>query len=173
MSAFRFDVRSQGVLGVRLLDGATASEAAAFLALEVGERVAAGVLCEARGVALEGAEALPSAERWGDASRVIGAGAAERTAYACAYAPAPVAEPEASAVVERVERRRGVAGSFSLVARVRYGAEAAHRVEFVSSVYGGPIVMVLESGAQCFVSSAVVARLGSTLSESWVRSFFA
>lgn len=75
--------------------------------------------------------------------------------------------------VSNVKRHAGIAGQFSISATVQHDGEPADTITFVGSVHGGPIVMVLPSGAQTFVSTGVTDRIGSTLSESWVRAFFA
>jgi hypothetical protein len=72
-----------------------------------------------------------------------------------------------------VKRSAGVAGQYQLTAMVQYPGEAPEATRFVGSVYGGPIVMVMPSGAQVFVSDRVTDRIGTELTEAWVRSFFA
>jgi hypothetical protein len=72
-----------------------------------------------------------------------------------------------------VTRRNGVAGAFTMTAVVSHDDdETPGPVTFHGSTYGGPIVMALPSGAQVFVSAAVLDRIGHTLTESWVRAFF-
>lgn len=80
---------------------------------------------------------------------------------------------ECSPRVLSVTRSAGVAGSFALRVLVQYPGEAAEVSTFVGSVYGGPIVLVLPSGLQSFVSSAVTDRIGSELNAEWVARFFA
>lgn len=75
--------------------------------------------------------------------------------------------------VLEVKRAAGIAGSFSYRVRVQYPGEAPEVSEFVGSVYGGPIVLVLPSGAQTFVSSRVTDRIGRELTPEWVARFFA
>ena len=58
-------------------------------------------------------------------------------------------------------------------ATVQYPGEEPHRIRFVGSAYGGPIVMETPGGHQVFVSARVTERIGSTLSEYWVHAFFA
>ena len=72
-----------------------------------------------------------------------------------------------------VKRRNGVAGAFELVASVQYLGESPESVTFVGSAYGAPIVMVLPSGLQTFVSRDVTDRIGSELTPEWVARFFA
>jgi hypothetical protein len=62
----------------------------------------------------------------------------------------------------------GIAGQFSVKARVGYEGEAPRDVEFVGSAYGGPVVMVTEFG-QTFVTEP--GRFGDFGTE-WVRRFF-
>lgn len=73
------------------------------------------------------------------------------------------------AVVERITRHAGIAGQYQLTAHVRYPGEGPSVVAFVGSVYGGPVVMISESGAQVFVTEP--ERFGE-FGESWVRRFF-
>lgn len=72
-----------------------------------------------------------------------------------------------------IRRHNGIAGQFSYSVAVTYPGEAASVVTFVSSVYGGPIVMVTPDGHQVPVSSRVTERIGGTLTPEWVRQFFA
>jgi hypothetical protein len=72
-----------------------------------------------------------------------------------------------------VKRIGGVAGNYSLRATVEYPGERPSTVEFVGSVYGGPIFMVTPDGTQVFVSSRVTDRIGSALTPAWVAEFFA
>jgi hypothetical protein len=67
-----------------------------------------------------------------------------------------------------VKRRPGIAGQFSVTAEVAYEDEPMRLVEFVGSVYGGPVVMVTES-VQQFVTDP--GRFGE-FGEQWVRRFF-
>jgi hypothetical protein len=71
-----------------------------------------------------------------------------------------------------IKKINGIAGQYQINAKVQYEGEEPETVGFVGSVYGGPIVMVMPSGMQTFVSGAVTDRLGSKLDESWVRRFF-
>lgn len=75
MSGFLFSLRTQGVLGVRLLEGAARPAALEFLALEVGADLAAAMLAEALREASSGS--APGEELWGESIR--------GEAYACAY----------------------------------------------------------------------------------------
>lgn len=78
----------------------------------------------------------------------------------------------AAPTVLAVKRAPGIAGQYSIDATVQYPGEDPSTVSFVGSVYGGPIVTVTPTGTQMFVAAAVTDRLGSQLSESWVRRFF-
>lgn len=73
--------------------------------------------------------------------------------------------------VENVKRHTGVAGQYSYTADVTIEGEGTERYEFVSSSYGGPVVMVTPSGAQAFVTNP--GRFGAELDGNWLRRFFA
>lgn len=75
----------------------------------------------------------------------------------------------AAPVIHGIKRRNGVAGQFSLVATVEYPGEGRSVVEFVGSVYGGPVIMVTPSGHQIPVRRP---GLGEKLTPAWVRVFF-
>lgn len=68
-----------------------------------------------------------------------------------------------------IRREVGVAGQISYTVAVTYPGEPASSVQFVSSVYGGPVAMVTESGMQTFVDDP--ARFGE-FGPEWVRRFF-
>jgi hypothetical protein len=70
--------------------------------------------------------------------------------------------------VSSVKRRPGIAGQFSVAAEVTYEDEPMRVVEFVGSVYGGPVVMVTDH-VQQFVTDP--GRFGE-FGERWVRRFF-
>lgn len=72
--------------------------------------------------------------------------------------------------VTEVKKHAGIAGQFSVTAQVAYEGEPAERIEFVGSSYGGPVVMVLPSGMQTFVSDP--GRHGE-FGTRWVERFFA
>lgn len=74
--------------------------------------------------------------------------------------------------IKQITRNNGIAGQYQLHAQVSYGGEPPEHHWFVGSVYGGPIVAVGPSGAQQFVSRAVIDRLGTKLDEEWVRGFY-
>jgi hypothetical protein len=66
-----------------------------------------------------------------------------------------------------VRRHAGIAGQFSVSARVGYADEPPRDVEFIGSVYGGPVVM--RTGTlETFVSDP--GRFGR-FGEDWVRRF--
>lgn len=76
----------------------------------------------------------------------------------------------ATPVLSPITRHNGVAGQYAYAVTVTYPGETPERVSFVSSAWGGPIVMVTRS------RQTVVAdpqRFGATLTLSWVRAFFA
>lgn len=68
-----------------------------------------------------------------------------------------------------IRRESGVAGQIAYTTEVTYPGEPAERVTFVGSAYGGPVLMVLPSGQQIFVTDP--ARHGE-FSPRWVRRFF-
>ena len=71
--------------------------------------------------------------------------------------------------VTKIFRRKGVAGQFAVQATVTYPGEEPRTVEFVGSVYGGPVLMVTEHG-QTWVTDP--GRFG-TFGKGWVVRFFA
>lgn len=73
-------------------------------------------------------------------------------------------------IVSNVRDTGGVAGQVSVKADVQYPGEDAETIEFVGSVYGGPVVMILPSGRQTYVTDP--DRHGK-FGRQWVRSFFA
>ena len=77
-----------------------------------------------------------------------------------------------SPAVLDITGRDGIAGQISYTATVQYGDEAPGAVTFVGSIYDGPIVMILSSGVQTFVSTDVTDRIGRSLTLRWVRRFF-
>lgn len=70
-----------------------------------------------------------------------------------------------------IRRRQGVAGQVEYEVEVTYEGEPPTPLRFVGSTYGGPIVMVLPSGAQTFVREP--ERFGQVLSTEWVANFLA
>ena len=72
----------------------------------------------------------------------------------------------------RITRQNGPAGQISFTAETADGP-----LTFVGSAYGGPIVMVMPSGTQTFVSDpgrfADSRKFGNLLDEQWVRNFLA
>lgn len=78
--------------------------------------------------------------------------------------------PTATApVVTKVFQRKGVAGQFSVQATVTHPGEDPRVVEFVGSVFGGPVLMVTDLG-ETWVTDP--GRFG-TFGKAWVRRFFA
>ena len=69
----------------------------------------------------------------------------------------------------KIKRTAGVAGQFGYTVPVTYPDEPTELVTFVSSVYGGPVIM-LSHGHQTFVTDP--GRFGE-FSPEWVRRFFA
>jgi hypothetical protein len=75
-----------------------------------------------------------------------------------------------SAEILSIRKVSGIAGQTEIRATVRYPDEEASTVSFVGSeAYGGPVVMVSETGTQVFVTDP--SRFGSFGTE-WVRRFF-
>jgi 16S rRNA C1402 (ribose-2'-O) methylase RsmI len=68
-----------------------------------------------------------------------------------------------------LRRYNGTAGQFSLAVEVTYPGEDTRTVEFVGSVYGGPVLMVTDAG-QTWVTDP--GRFGS-FGKAWVAKFFA
>lgn len=75
-------------------------------------------------------------------------------------------------IVTDIKRTNGIAGAFEVSARVQYPDDDPVTARFVGSIYGGPIVVAMPSGAQTFVAQGVTDRIGSTLNPEWVRRFF-
>jgi hypothetical protein len=71
--------------------------------------------------------------------------------------------------VTNIKKHAGIAGQFSVTATVQYPDEEAQGIEFVGSVYGGPVVMVTPGGNQMFVREP--GRFGE-FGTDWVRKFF-
>lgn len=67
-----------------------------------------------------------------------------------------------------IRRHAGIAGQFSVSARVGYPDEAPRDVEFIGSTYGGPVVMRTAS-VETFVTEP--GRFGE-FGVQWVRRFF-
>jgi hypothetical protein len=70
--------------------------------------------------------------------------------------------------VSNVRRHAGIAGQFSVTADVAYPDEPVRSVEFVGSVYGGPVVMRTPA-VETFVTDP--GRFGD-FGPEWVRRFF-
>jgi hypothetical protein len=71
--------------------------------------------------------------------------------------------------VTKLFQRKGVAGQFSVQATVTYPGEAPSIVEFVGSVYGGPVLMVTDLGETWVTDPGRFGKFG----KAWVRKFFA
>lgn len=74
-----------------------------------------------------------------------------------------------SPALSGLRRYNGTAGQFSLAVEVTYPGEEARTVEFVGSLYGGPVLMITDT-AEVWVSEP--GRFG-TFGKAWVRAFFA
>ena len=75
-----------------------------------------------------------------------------------------------SPTLGKIRKQNGPAGQISYSVTVTYSGESPDVVTFVGSAYGGPVVMVLPSGTQTFVTDP--GRHGK-FGPAWVRSFFA
>jgi len=75
-----------------------------------------------------------------------------------------------SPTVHNIRRVTGIAGQVSYVARFQYPGEEEATVQFVGSVYGGPVVLIAANGRQTFVTDP--DRFG-TFGPEWVRRYFA
>jgi hypothetical protein len=65
--------------------------------------------------------------------------------------------------------RKGMAGQFSVQVTVTYPGEEPRVVEFVGSVYGGPVLMVTDAGQTWVTDPARFGKFG----KGWVSRFFA
>jgi len=74
--------------------------------------------------------------------------------------------------VDNVKLASGVAGQISVSASVTYPDEESTVITFVGSVYGPPVVMVMPSGAEVFVTDP--DRCGDFAADrkAWLRRFF-
>jgi len=70
--------------------------------------------------------------------------------------------------VTKIFNRKGVAGQFAVQCTVTYPGEEPKVVEFVGSHYGGPVLMVTDTG-HCWVDEP--GRFGR-FGKGWVRRFF-
>lgn len=68
-----------------------------------------------------------------------------------------------------IRRVNGIAGQISYSVQVTYPGEQPRLVSFVSSTYGGPVVMVSRPFGQLFVTDP--SRFGQ-FGPTWVRRFF-
>jgi hypothetical protein len=72
--------------------------------------------------------------------------------------------------LSKVRKHAGIAGQFSVSAEVTYPDEPPQHVEFVGSVYGGPVIMMVPlTGMQLFVTDP--GRHGA-FGTRWVERFF-
>lgn len=75
------------------------------------------------------------------------------------------------ATIDRLQTNRGIAGQVAITAHVTYAASKIKgHVTFVGSTYGGPVVMVFDTGHQTFVDDP--GRFGA-FGREWVRRFYA
>lgn len=75
-----------------------------------------------------------------------------------------------SPTITNVKKHAGIAGQFEVSATVTYEGEEPSVARFVGDVYGGPVVMIMPSGVQTFVTDQ--GRFGKFGTE-WVKRFFA
>lgn len=68
-----------------------------------------------------------------------------------------------------IRKESGVAGQVAYSVAVTYPGETQAVARFVGSVWGGPVVMVMPSGAQVYVTDP--ERFGP-FGPEWVRRFF-
>jgi hypothetical protein len=73
-----------------------------------------------------------------------------------------------SITIHSITRHAGIAGQFAVSADVQHPDEPVRTVEFVGSVYGGPVVMRTDA-SEMFVTNP--GRFG-TFGTDWVRKFF-
>jgi len=73
--------------------------------------------------------------------------------------------------ITTIKKKTGVAGQIGYTTKVTIAGEP-HTVTFVSSSYGGPVVMVTDAMPDGMVV-ARPERFGSKLTPAWVRQFFA
>lgn len=71
--------------------------------------------------------------------------------------------------IGKIKRTNGVAGQISYSTTVQYPEEPPMKVQFVGSVYGGPVVAISPGFGQTFVSDP--NRFGK-FSPAWVRRYF-
>ena len=70
--------------------------------------------------------------------------------------------------VTKVFQRKGVAGQFAVQCTVTYPGEEPRTVEFVGSVYGGPVLMVTDLGETWVTEPGRFGKFG----KAWVRRYF-
>jgi hypothetical protein len=70
--------------------------------------------------------------------------------------------------VTKLFRRKGVAGQFAVQATVTYPGEEPRVVEFVGSAYGGPVLMVTDTGETWVTDPDRFGAFG----KGWVTRFF-
>lgn len=71
--------------------------------------------------------------------------------------------------IHSIKKVNGIAGQYGYVVKVQYEGEEPRTLQFISSVYGGGVIMVHGR-----VQSRVVNpdRFGAVLNPQWVRNFF-
>lgn len=73
-----------------------------------------------------------------------------------------------SPTVTKVFSRKGVAGQFAVQCTVTYPGEEPSVIEFVGSVYGGPVLMVTDHGETWVTDPGRFGKFG----KGWVTRFF-
>lgn len=73
-------------------------------------------------------------------------------------------------VVDKITRKDGLAGQIAYTATVHYPGSPLSQTTFVGSMYGGPVVIIVDHGQeQFFVDDP--GRFGP-FGEEWVRRFY-
>lgn len=76
------------------------------------------------------------------------------------------------ATLGNIRRTAGVAGQVKYSVPVTYEGEAPQAVQFVGSIYGGPVLMITPGNPRgTWVTDP--SRFGLKFSPDWVRAFFA
>ena len=71
--------------------------------------------------------------------------------------------------VTKLFQRKGTAGQFAVQCTVTYPGEEPRVVEFVGSIYGGPVLMVTDYGETWVTDPGRFGKFG----KGWVKKFFA
>jgi hypothetical protein len=74
-----------------------------------------------------------------------------------------------SPTLTKMFQRKGTAGQFAVQVTVTYPGEDPRVVEFVGSVYGGPVLMVTEISETWVTEPGRFGKFG----KAWVKKFYA